>query len=166
MTLLTALSRVIGRGYPSQLFAEECNAMMTNRSTLFAAVLSLTAASTAAADKLEIEPGLWKTTTTATMPFGQGEHTQTSEECVTDTEFDPATMMEDAEGCELTHSSVDGNRLEFGMTCDVEGGTSTMEGSYEVDGDEGRGVMTMSMNMQGMTMEMEMSFTSERVGDC
>ena len=120
----------------------------------------------AQADELPFKPGLWKTTMNMTSPFGGGVNTRTSEECVEEESFDPASMLEDAEGCELTKNEIDGNELNFIMECSMDGADALVRGRFESDGDSGNGEMTMDMNAGGMQMQMKMDWTSERIGDC
>ena len=119
----------------------------------------------AQADGLAIKPGLWKTTTNTTTPMGQ-PMTRTTEECIKRTSFDPATMMQNAEGCRITRNDVSGNQADFTMECDIEGTQTSVTGKFVSDGNRGNGNMTMSMDGGGMKMEMKMDWTAERVGDC
>ena len=119
----------------------------------------------AKADGLAIKPGLWKTTTNTITPMGQ-PMTRTTQECVKRTRFDPAEMMQNAERCRITRNDVSGNQADFSMECTIEGGQTSVTGSFVSDGDRGSGNMTMSMDGGGMKMEMKMDWTAERVGDC
>ena len=126
--------------------------------TICIAIL-LAAAGGAQAEGLTIKPGLWETTTTMTNPFGGGEQTNTTEECVEEDHFDPESMMQD-------RNDVSGNTLNFGMSCDMEGAKSTVTGTFTSEGDAGSGNMNMNIDAGGMQMEMKMSWTSKRLGDC
>ena len=130
-----------------------------------AALAALMVVPGAHADGLAVKPGLWKTTTNTTTPMGQAM-TRTTEECVQRTSFDPATMMQDAEGCRITRNDVSGNQADFAMECTIEGTQTSVTGKFVSDDDRGNGNMTMSMDGGGMKMEMKMEWTSERVGDC
>jgi len=81
-------------------------------------------------------------------------------------EFDPKSMAEGAEGCNLAESNLDGNTLTFSMVCNMQGADATMTGIYSVDGDEGEGSMNIEMSFSGQTMTMENVFTAKRIGDC
>lgn len=133
---------------------------------LAAWLVALPIAVAAQADELPITPGLWKTTSNVTNPFGGGVTTNTSEECVTETSYDPRRMMEDVKDCELTRNEVDGNELNFAMECSMQGSRTVMTGRFVSDGDSGHGEMDMNMNAGGMQMEMKMDWTAERIGDC
>ena len=126
---------------------------------------SILISSSAFSEGLKIKPGMWETTMVSTNSM-TGTTTQTTSNCMADGEFDPKTMAEGAEGCEVTDDNVDGNTLTFTMACNMQGADVTMEGLYSVDGDEGEGSMNMEMSFGGQTMTMENVFTAKRVGDC
>ena len=121
--------------------------------------------STVFAEGLKITPGLWQSTSTMTNSM-TGSTTQTTENCVVEEEFDPMTMMEGAQGCELTENELDGNTLQFAMACNIQGAESVVQGVYTVDGDNGEGSMSIEMSFGGQTMTMENVFTASRIGDC
>lgn len=103
---------------------------------------------------------------TRTGPFGAGPVTETTSKCVTETSFDPASMMDSATGCSLAQNDIDGNTLTFEMACDMQGAQATMSGMYETDGQTGKGGMEVQVDAAGMDMSMEMSWTTRRAGDC
>jgi len=122
--------------------------------------------SSAQASELSINPGLWKTTTTTSNSFMDQPQTLTTEECVTETSFNPEEMTEELGECELVRNDISDNTLTFGMTCSAEGNEVTVNGEYTAEDDTGHGTMDMNMSMQGMQMEINMQWTSERIGDC
>ncbi|MEM9303159.1 MAG: DUF3617 family protein [Pseudomonadota bacterium] len=132
----------------------------------FAAILLCAASTVVQAEGLEVTPGLWETTTTMNNPFAGGEQTNTSTECVEENYFDPESMMQDAQGCQLLSNSVEGSTLTFEMVCDANGAKSNVKGVFESQGDSGSGRMDMNIDAGGMQMEMNMSWVSKRVGDC
>jgi hypothetical protein len=117
------------------------------------------------ADSLPVTPGLWETTVKTVNPFS-GTQTVVDTECLKDTEWDPATMVAQEEGCEVTDSVLDGDTLSFSMSCSMQGGTGEMTGRYTVDGDTGSGEMAIEVSFGGQSIKMESSMTSRRVGDC
>ena len=123
-------------------------------------------ASTVNAESLPINPGLWETTMTRTDPFGGEPVTETQSKCVTETSFDPATMMDGAQGCAISQDDLEGNKLTFAMECDTHGAKSTMNGMYETDGQTGTGDMEVQVKAAGMDMSMQMRWTTRRTGDC
>ena len=120
---------------------------------------------TAHSEGLKIRPGMWETTMVSTNSM-TGTTTQTTSNCMADEEFDPKTMAEGTEGCEITDNNVDGNTLTFTMACNMQGADVTMEGQYAVEGDEGEGRLNMEMSFGGQSMTMENTFTAKRIGEC
>lgn len=130
-----------------------------------AGVLLLLQCASAIADSLPINPGLWESTVTSNNSF-TGNATHTTQECVTISEFDPKTMAQDAEGCEVVESDVNGNTLTFTMNCNIQGGEAVINGRYQSNGDTGSGAMNMGISFGDQVMSMESSMTSKRLGDC
>lgn len=122
--------------------------------------------SSAQASELSINPGLWKTTTTTTNSMLDQTQTQTTQECVTETSFNPDDMTEELDECEVVRNDVSGNTLTFDMACSADGSEVTVNGEYTAEDDTGHGSMDMNMSMQGMQMKINMQWTSERIGDC
>jgi hypothetical protein len=118
------------------------------------------------AAELEINPGLWETTMTRTNPMTGEPTTETTTECVRETSFNPSSMMEDAEGCDLVRDELQGDTLTFRMECNMQGSQATIDGQFQTDGQTGSGKMDMEMSMGEMKMSMNMDWTSRRVGDC
>lgn len=121
---------------------------------------------TAAAAEIHFNPGLWETTMTRTNPMTGQPVTETRTECVTENRFDPASMMQGAEGCRLIEDSLDGDTLSFRMECNMEGSQAAIDGRFQTDGQTGKGNMDMSINTGGMQMTMNMNWTAKRLGDC
>lgn len=138
---------------------------MTTRS-LMLVLIAFATTSTALAQGLPINPGLWETTVTRTDPMTGQPTTDSRQECVKSNEFDPRSLMQDVEGCEVTDQSISGDTLTFTMACNHDGGTGTMQGQFQTDGETGTGQMSMSFSFGGQTMNMESNSTSKRLGDC
>lgn len=120
----------------------------------------------ASASELAINPGLWKTTMTRTNPMTGEPTTETTTECVKQTSFNPSSMVQDAQGCELVKDELNGDTLNFRMECNMQGQKATMDGMFQTDGKTGKGNMDMKMNMGEINMKMNMKWTAERIGDC
>ncbi len=133
--------------------------------SLLALALVLTT-SISFAEGLTVTPGLWETKMTRTDPVSGNPVTNINKQCVEQTEFDPAEMMKGMQGCKMLQNDLAGNKLDFKMQCDASGTSSTVEGSYQVDGDQGKGSMSISMNVMGQAMNMSMNWESKRLGDC
>jgi hypothetical protein len=121
---------------------------------------------TAAAAEIEFAPGLWETKMTRTNPMTGEPVTETRTECVRESKFDPASLMQDAQGCTLIDDSLDGDTLNFHMQCDMQGAQAVIQGKFQTDGQTGKGNMNMSVDSGGMKMNMNMNWTAKRVGDC
>lgn len=120
----------------------------------------------AGAAELELNPGLWETTMTRTNPMTGEPTTETNTECVKETSFNPSDMMQDAEGCELVKDELNGDTLTYRMECDMQGTQAVVDGTFQTDGQTGKGNMDMQMSMGEMDMNMKMDWTAKRVGDC
>jgi len=139
---------------------------MKSRTIALTAALCLMPFAAGAAE-LPINPGLWETTMTRTNPLTGEPTTETNTECVKATSFNPSSMMQDAQGCDLLKDEVNGDTLTFTMECSMEqGAKATVDGEFQSDGQTGRGNMDMTMNMGEMKMSMNMNWTSKRLGDC
>lgn len=131
----------------------------------FATLIFLAALTTGAAE-IEFNPGRWETIMTRTNPMTGDPITETRTECVKERKFDPTSMMQGTEGCDLLKDSLDGDTLSFQMECNMQGGQASIEGQFQTDGETGKGNMDMSVNAGGMKMNMKMNWTAKRVGDC
>ena len=138
---------------------------MSPKSLILAALITVPAA-TASAAEVEFNPGKWETTMTRTNPMTGEPMTETRTECVKESKFDPASMMDGAQGCNLIEDSLDGDTLNFRMECNMEGSQATIDGRFQTDGQTGQGNMDMSVNAGGMQMDMNMNWTAKRLGDC
>ena len=136
------------------------------RRMIFSLALVLTIPPVVSADEFLVPAGKWQSTVTTTNSFMPTPMTRTHTDCRTETRFDPAVMMKDAEDCQLTEKDVDGNVLTFTMVCRVEEGNLTGKGRYELKDDRLEGSMNMKMDMEGQSMDMKMVFNSQRLGDC
>ncbi|AOE50371.1 DUF3617 domain-containing protein [Kangiella sediminilitoris] len=136
------------------------------KTQIFSGLIALTVSFSALSEGLEINPGLWETTMTRTNPISGDNVTQTTKECIKEKTIDPSDLVQEMEGCKLTHNDLVGNTLDFAMECSSEGVTSSISGNYEANDNEGEGSMDIAMNMMGQVMEMNMSWTSKRLGEC
>lgn len=122
----------------------------------------------ALAEGISVEPGLWKMTSTVTMPMLPQPRVTTVTECMDKSEI---TMDEiGGEGldpnCTFDMAQVDGNTMKWSVDCPVEGGTSHGEWQATSGGDTVTGEGSLTMSFQGQTMEMTMSWEGQRIGAC
>lgn len=117
------------------------------------------------AETLKMRPGEWEVTVKMDSPM-TGQQTTTQKQCVEEDEFDPQSMMQGQDGCELLKQDLSNNTLNFEMQCDTEGAKSTVKGEMTIRDDTGTGSMQMSMMIAGQSFDMDMEFESRRLGDC
>ncbi|PWK50757.1 DUF3617 domain-containing protein [Pleionea mediterranea] len=122
--------------------------------------------SSAFSAELPINPGLWETTMTRTDPISGTPITETSQECVKQTSFDPADLVKEMKECKTITNELNGNTLTFNMKCDMAGASASVEGQFQSSSTAGSGNMAINMNMAGMVMAMNMDWTTKRIGDC
>lgn len=138
--------------------------MKTN--ALLSMVLVCTLPLAAVAAELAINPGLWETTMTRTNPMTGDPITETNTECVKETRFDPNSMLEGTDGCRLVDENLSGDTLTFRMECNMQGSEALIDGSFQTDGQTGRGNMDMKIQSGDVNMSMNMNWTANRIGDC
>jgi len=124
--------------------------------------------STASAEGIPVEPGLWSITTTMDMPMMPQPQTVTVEECFEDEVMDMDDMaMDDLDpNCTYDLGQVDGNSMRWNIDCPMEGGTSHAEWLATSGGDTVQGEGKLSISINGQNMEMTMNWTGKRIGEC
>ncbi len=125
-------------------------------------------ASTASADGVSINPGMWEMTSTMTMTMMPQPRTTTVKECIKDSEISPESFnMEEDNPCNITDMTVDGNTARWSINCPTEGGP-VMEGHWEFtsNGDSINGNGTMSAEFSGQKMGFVMTWEGKRIGNC
>ncbi len=125
----------------------------------------------AAAEEPNIEPGLWeyenKMTYEGDMPIP--DRTETNQECVTLEDIQDGAAFfddEDMEGCEMTHSDVRSDGMDYTMECTDEGVQITMEAKMEFMGDRSSGLITGDMDTPMGPVAMRIDMEGRRIGDC
>ncbi len=123
-------------------------------------LLLLTAA---AAEKIDMQDGLWQITTVTEMPGVPFEiPPMTFNQCITQQELVP--QLEQPGGdCILSDTQISGNTVTWSVVCKGEGGSSRGDGKVTYQGDRFEGDMTMSMD-GGMQMNNHMK--GIRLGAC
>lgn len=119
-----------------------------------------------AADALEIEPGKWKTRTTMKSTMSPEPRVTERTECVTEGEWDPDTFMKDANGCTFSDVNASAQRLQWKVTCNMQGGQMSGAADYRSKGDSVEGEMRMDMDAGAMQITMDFAFEGNRIGDC
>ena len=122
----------------------------------------------AGAEGIPIEPGLWKMTSTVTMPMLPQPRVTTVTECMEKSEI----SMDDVGGegmdpnCTFEMAQVGGDTMKWSVDCPVEGGTSHGEWQATSGGDSVKGEGILTMSFQGQNMEMTMAWEGQRIGAC
>jgi len=126
------------------------------------------AAAAAAADSLKINPGLWETTSTVTMPKMTEPQTHTETKCIRKERLDPSDFsLEKNSPCTSSDFSVEGNTATWTIDCSILGG-GKMHGEWQMTSKENSmdGKGSMSADVNDMKMEMNMTWKGKRLGDC
>ncbi|MEM8951531.1 MAG: DUF3617 family protein [Pseudomonadota bacterium] len=128
------------------------------------ALVALTLSSTAFAGGVPITPGLWEIKTQNSL-LGTEEIDQ---QCMRETVFDPAAILGEEEGCELTNEVVSGNTVDYDLACvdEEQRGSAIGHFSFTIDGDQGSGNVDMTFNIGEESMNMQYTMAAARVGDC
>jgi len=131
-------------------------------------VTSSFAAAATAADSLQINPGLWETTSTVTMPMMTAPQKHTETRCIRKEKLDPGDFnLEKNSPCTSSDFSVNGNTASWTIDCPIQG-MGSMHGEWQMtsssDSMDGKGSMAADVN--GTKMEMSMTWKGRRLGDC
>ncbi len=121
-------------------------------------------ASSVHAEGLPITPGLWEITTHNSMLGSQ----EVEQSCMTETVFDPVSMMGEEAGCEVTNERVQGNSVDYDIICVDDAAAGKAEGhfAFTIDGDRGDGKIDLTMTVGDQSMSMQYSMDAKRIGDC
>ena len=120
----------------------------------------------AAAENLQIRPGLWKIRTETKNSMMPAPRVQTRTECVSDTEWDSEELMKETENCRVFDLESSAKKLSWKVECNGPGGRMTGKALYRSKGDRVDGRMNMAMKSGQKSMTMRMDFDGERIGDC
>ena len=139
--------------------------MMTSRHLVLGTLLgSLASTSLAVAEGLPITPGLWEITTSN----GISGAPEVEQSCMTEPVFDPVGMMGEAEGCEVSNETIQGNSVDYDIACidNAAGGKAEGHFSFTVDGDQGNGQVDLTMSIGDQSMNLQYKMDAKRIGDC
>lgn len=139
--------------------------LRTCRPAVFAPTMAMIAlSSTAFAEGVPITPGLWEIRTQNSM-LGTEEVNQ---KCMRDAVFDPAAILGEEEGCDISNESVAGNTVNYDLACidEEQRGSAMGHFTFTIDGDQGNGNVDLTFNIGEDTMSMQYTMAAVRVGDC
>ena len=123
---------------------------------------------TSNADGVAIDPGQWEMTTTMTMSMMPQPQTNTTKECINESELNPEDFNMDEENpCSINDATIDGDTASWTINCPAANGM-VMEGAWQFTskGDSLTGKGYMSADMMGQTMRFDMTWEGKRIGDC
>jgi len=134
-----------------------------------AAVITIITSGTTYANELKINPGLWKTKTSTSMPFTDKPMVQENEECISvgDSVITIDKIKKDTKGeCKPLDSSFKGDTLTIVMSCKSDGVESMVNGKVVASGNTNKGEMNFNMKVNGQSYDMKMSWEGQRIGEC
>jgi len=118
--------------------------------------------------ELAIKPGKYKLTKTTKTNFDTVAATRTSEECITDPDLDPESILPNKENCKINNLKTAENKTSFDFICSEQGKTSTLKGQAEYSIKDN----SISSNIRlegfygGKELIVESSGAGQRIGDC
>lgn len=133
------------------------------------AVIFMSFSATFAADNsIPVVPGNYSITTTTTSNMSPAPKTDTEEQCITDTSFNPSMSLPDDDSCTATNVKKSGNKLTFDIKCEgsqmmppmtgkAEASTSSSTIGYKIK---------MAGSFQGQEFSVDSKSDGKRTGDC
>ncbi|AKH21548.1 DUF3617 domain-containing protein [Sedimenticola thiotaurini] len=138
---------------------------MSVRYAMLASVLLFTM-TPAAAEDMQISPGLWEVQITSKMPMLPQPTVKSMQHCFTTGQLSPDKIMENSSNCEFSDVQSSGSELNWKMSCTGHGGSMSGTGHFESAGTSMNGTLLMTMQMQGQQITMEHQWSGKRIGDC
>ncbi len=118
--------------------------------------------------ELSIKPGKYRLSKTTKTNFDTVPVTTTAEECITDPDLDPVSILPNRENCKIQNMKAEQNKTSFDFICKEPGSTSALKGhaEYSTEGD----IITSNISLEGIYKGEELIVKSrgrgERIGDC
>lgn len=123
----------------------------------------------AIAETPNINPGLWKHTTSMSLqgPMNMPPQITTDQECITQADIDKgADFVDMPSGCNLTQIDIRRDSMDYGMSCDMQGMRATFQGQMTFNGNKMQGSMASEVDTPVGKMIMQMETEAERISDC
>lgn len=118
--------------------------------------------------KLAIKPGKYKLTKTTKTNFDSVPATRTTEECITNPDLDPESILPNKENCEISNLKTANNKTSFEFVSTEPDKNSTLKGQAEYSTNEDS--ISSSIRLEGFydgkKLLVESSGAGERIGDC
>jgi len=118
--------------------------------------------------ELTIKPGQYRITKTTKTNFDTVPATRTSEECITDPDLDPESILPSKDNCKITNLKSTADKTTFDFTCTEPGNSSTLKGyaEYGTTGNSISSQVKLEGSYKGQKLIVESSGLGERIGDC
>ena len=118
--------------------------------------------------ELSIKPGKYKLTKTTKTSFDSVPATRTSEQCITNPDLDPESILPSKENCTIQNMKTAKNQTNFDFVCNEPGKSSTLKGHAEYSTKDNMisSQIRLEGTYQGKELIVESSGTGERIGDC
>lgn len=118
--------------------------------------------------ELSIKPGKYKLSKTTKTNFDDVPVSRTTEECITNPDLDPESILPSKENCTIQNMKTDQNQTSFDFICNESGKSSTLKGhaEYSTQGNMISSQIKLEGTYQGKELIVESSGTGERIGDC
>ncbi len=124
--------------------------------------------SLAADDSIKVVPGNYSITTTTRSNMSPNPKTDTEEQCITDTSFNPRMSLPDDNSCNASNVKKSGNKLAFDIKC--EGGQMMPPMTGKAGASTTSSTVNYQIKMVGAFQGQEFSINSvsegKRTGDC
>ena len=118
-----------------------------------------------AASAITIKPGKWEFRSTSSMQGTGAPREQVNQQCPSDAEAKPSTLMQDMSGgCELINPKSDRDSMSSTIQCAGPTGQMSDTGNVRRDGDKLVGGMQMTMAFNGQSMNMNVKWIGTFLG--
>ena len=114
------------------------------------------------------KPGKYRLTKTTKTSFDSVPASTTTEQCITDPDLDPESILPSKDNCKIENMIAGENKTSFDFMCNEPGKTSALKGhaEYSTSGN----IITSNIRLEGFykgkELIVESSGTGERIGDC
>lgn len=132
------------------------------------AILLLIPVSLCAEGELSITPGKYRLSKTTKTSFDTVPVSRSTEECITDPDLDPQSILPSMENCKIQNMKTAKNSTSFDFTCTEPGESSALKGhaEYSTSGNVISSKIRLEGSYKGKELIVESLGKGERIGDC
>ena len=118
--------------------------------------------------KLTIKPGKYKITKTTKTNFDTEAATKTEEECITEPDLDPESILPSKKDCKIQNMKSSENKASFDFMCNEPGEKSALKGraEYSTEGTTVTYQFKLEGSFKGRELIVDSEGTGVRIGDC